>query len=175
MSTPRQDDDGLSLIEVIVYVVVLGILMIVVTMIFINTWTAQASVASQTQATTRGQLVASQFERALRNAVDYSIEESGTVLKINTTFTGTRQCQGFALTDSGLAMTITSNNAEQPIADWPIWQDRVEAITGTTPFTDVDSTTIAYAFNAVSDSAPVRFTGDTYMRNQRAGMDGCWE
>nr|WP_308491235.1 hypothetical protein [Microbacterium protaetiae] len=162
--------------ELIVYIVVLGIVMSVITMLFINTWKAQASVTSQTQATTRGQLVSSEIERAMRNAVDFKVLDSGATLEVNTSFTGDRQCQGFALTGAGLSMTISSNTTEPAIGTWPVWQERVESVSGVPLFTELDTTGVAYAFDATSDSAPVRFTGDTYTRNQTLGtMGGCWE
>lgn len=182
MTEDDQDESGITLIELIVYIVVLGIVMSVITMIFINTWQAQASVTSQTQATTRGQLVSSEIEKAMRNAEGFRVLDnggnvvaSGNILEVNTSFTGTRKCQAFAMTANGLAMTLASSPTTSAVYDWPVWQERVEGVGGGDVFTTIGSSGVTYAFNATSDSAPVRFAGDTYTRNQVVGsMGGCW-
>lgn len=170
----EQDDDGLTLIEVVIYMVVLSIITIAIVMILTNTMRAQASVTSQSQATTRGQLVASEVEKAMRNAVAFAVSADGTTLRVNTSFGGTQQCQAFSLEPEGLKMSISGSPAPD-ITTWPIWQKRVAAVDASTQvFTALGSDGVAYAFNSTSDSAPVRFAGNAYTRNDKTGvMEGC--
>ncbi|MEU1973687.1 prepilin-type N-terminal cleavage/methylation domain-containing protein [Microbacterium sp. NPDC019599] len=174
MSERLQDDEGLSLVELIVYIVILGIVMIALTTMFVNTYKAQASVTSQTQATSRGQLVASEIERAMRNAIAFTVSADGSTLHVNTSFSGSKQCQVFALTSDGLKMSLSASPAPAE-ATWPVWQERVALVNATTPaFTPLGADGVSYAFNATNDSGPVRFAGNAYMRNDKSGaMGGC--
>lgn len=171
MTRIEDDEAGVTLVELIVYVVVLGILMSVITMIFVNTWSAQASVTSQTAATTRGQLVSSEIEKAMRNAIAFTVSSDGTTLSVNTSFTADRQCQNFALKPDGLHMSVTASPAP---ATWPVWQDRVSPIGSSPVFKPAGTTGVTYSFASTSDSGPVKFTGTAYMRNSTTGnMGGC--
>lgn len=180
MRTAHQTDDGYSLVEVVVVVVLLGILGTLIALIFANTWRTQQNVADQTQATTRGQLIASEVERAMRNAVAFEIAGGGTILKVNTSLDGDRECHAFAFDGGQLRMTVTASPGGIP-AGWPIWQDQVEQ-SGTTPYFSANGTNgIAYDFKAtatdptVAATSPVRFTGEAFMRNAAEGtMSPCW-
>ena len=143
----------------------------VISMIFVNMWSTQASVTSQTAATTRGQLVSSEIEKAMRNAIAFSISPDGTTLSVNTSFTADRQCQNFALKSDGLHMSVTSTPAP---TTWPVWQDRVSPLGLTPVFKPAGATGVTYSFATTSDSGPVKFTGTAYMRNSTTGnMGGC--
>ncbi|WP_243077293.1 prepilin-type N-terminal cleavage/methylation domain-containing protein [Microbacterium sp. SS28] len=174
MSKLSTNDEGLTLIELIIYIVILGIISTAIVMILTNTLRAQASVTSQTQATTRGQLVSSEIEKAMRNAIAFTVSPDGSTLHVNTSFAGSKQCQAFALTSDGLKMSVSSSPAPD-ISVWPVWQKRVAAVGVSTPaFTALGGDGVTYAFNATSDSAPVRFTGNAYTRNDKTGvMGGC--
>jgi len=171
-------DDGFSLIELIVVVVILGIFGIVIGSIFANTWRAQEAVRLQTQATTRGQLVASEIERAVRNAVAFDVSLDGSTLRVNSSFAGPRECQAFALTSDGAHMSVTSAPAAS--SGWPVWQSDIAPAGGR--FFTANGAIVTYAFDSVSKGAdgsiagaPVRFTGQVYMRNTGEGtLSPCW-
>ncbi|MFB7890766.1 type II secretion system protein J [Microbacterium sp. NPDC056044] len=171
MKRIAEDEAGVTLVELIVYVVLLGILMGVISMIFVNMWSAQAGVTSQTAATTRGQLVSTEIEKAMRNAIAFTISPDGTTLSVNTSFTADRQCQNFALNSDGLRMSVTSTPAP---STWPVWQERVSSLASMPAFKPAGTMGVTYSFVSTSDSGPVKFTGTAYMRNSTTGnMGGC--
>ncbi|GAA4480311.1 type II secretion system protein [Microbacterium panaciterrae] len=171
-------DDGLSLIELIVVVIILGILGTVIATIFVNTWKSEEAVRTQSQATTSGQLVSSEIERAMRNAVAFDVSADGSTLRVDSSLGGNRQCQAFSLLADGAHMTVTA--APAAASGWPIWQKNI-AQSGA-PFFVKSGNTVTYTFSALSKSdsgtvaaAPVRFTGTAYMRNAAAGsLAPCW-
>ena len=173
-----QEDGGLSLIELIVVVVILGILGTVIVMIFVNTWKSEEAVRTQSQATTSGQLVSSEIERAMRNAVAFDVSPDGSTLRVNSSLSGSRQCQAFSLAADGAHMTVAASPAAA--SGWPIWQKNI-ASSGP-PFFAKSGNSVTYAFSALSKSdagtvaaAPVQFTGTAYMRNAAAGsLSPCW-
>ena len=175
----KREDAGFSLIELIIVVVIIGLLGLVIGTIFTNMWRAQEAVGLQTQATTRGQLVASEIERAMRNAIAFDVSADGSTLRVNSSFTGGRECQAFSLAADGAHMSVASAPAAP--SGWPIWQSDIAAISGS-PFFSSDGDTVTYAFNAVSKAAdgsivaaPVRFTGKVFMRNAVEGtLSPCW-
>lgn len=175
--TSLDDDAGLSLIELIIYILIIGVIGTLIMMLFINMWQTERSVKDQTAATTRGQLVSSQIERAMRNAVAFSVTDGGATLKVATSLSGAQQCQGFHFTDDGALMTISNAPSGDPTS-WPEWQDRLEQVASYPFFAEKGTNGVTYSFDAIepdAKSAPVRFTGDVHMRNASAGtLSPCW-
>ena len=195
---PGRQDDGASLIELIIYVVVLGLLMTGVSMMFLNVWATQEHVDARTRATTHGQLVSSEVEKAMRNATGFKVIDAGSTLLVQTSFAGAQECQAFRFDPAGgvdgqgtLQMVLASAPAPAPSAGYA-WQD------GIGPHTDVgfsklftgvgasgspvatEPVGVHYSFAAkASDSsteiAPVVFTGTAFARNSTLGSTTtCW-
>ena len=175
--TPRDptNDDGLGLIELIVAIVVSGIVVVAIATIFVSSWRTQEQVTSVTQATNRGQLVASTIERAMRNALYFDVTESGTVLRVSTSLTGDLKCQGFRLTDPGAQLTTDPSLLTSPNTAWPSWQTGITK-QGTAPyFARTAANSLTYTFKITTDASPVTFSADVAPRSvQEVGSDGCW-
>lgn len=169
-------DAGLSLIELIVVIVITGIVMGAVVTIFVNSWRTQEEVVSVSEATNRGQLVSSAFERAVRNAVavDVASADGGIAVQVRTTLGGTLVCQGFFLVDGGSHWTATAGALGTTPSAWPEWTDGVVQ-QGSTPFFVLSADgVVEYSFDIDTESAPVRFNGEVSPRSLAEGSSPCW-
>jgi type II secretory pathway pseudopilin PulG len=172
-------DEGLSMIEVIVAIVVSAIVLIGVGTILINSWLTQQDVTSTTQATNRGQLITSAVEKAMRNGIAFQVTgANGSELWVWTSLPAGAACQGFRLTDGQAQMTSSSGALGAP-ADWPEWQEGVQQRRDPSDapidfFTEAGRT-VSYTFDIRTDSAPVRFGGEASTRYASSGgVNPCW-
>lgn len=178
MTVPAGErDDGLGLIELIVAIVVSGIVLAGIATIFVRSWQTQEQVISVSEATNRGQLVASGIERAVRNSLFSQVSDSGRVLRVSTSLPGGLKCQGFRLSSDsgGTARFSASATALGADTAWAEWETGVLP-QGTTPFfsKSIDGV-VTYTFQIETESAPVRFTGTVASRSVQEGdNDSCW-
>lgn len=170
-ATDLQDAEaGLSLIELIMYVLIASVVLGAVTMILINSWRTQEDVLSQTEATNQGQLVSSAIERAVRNGLAVEVS-GGDTLRVHTTLSGERECQGMSLSGGAASLTMTSGALG---TGWPVWQSGIVAIPGE-PLLEADGSNVSYAFQIDTSTAPVRFIGTVTARNGTGGASSpCW-
>ncbi|WP_426325004.1 PilW family protein [Microbacterium sp. E-13] len=179
MSRAYPDDDssaGLSLIELIIYVLLASVLLGAMATILINSWSTQKDVQTTNEATTRGQLIGQGIERAMRNAQAFEVSTDGTLLRIDTRLDGARRCQAFWMTGGAAYMTTSATSLPAAITtDWPDpWQLGVVQ-NGTTRFFEQDGLTVAFTFDITTESAPVRFEGEAAMRTPATGgTTPCW-
>lgn len=174
--TPRsREDDGLSLIELLIYMILIGLIGALVVTLFINIWQTERSVNDKTTATSEGQLIASQIEKAMRNAIGFAIEDDGRILKVVTSLGESAQCQSFAFETDGVVMSITPAPATQESAG--SWQQSVTQTGSTQYFVPADADGVRYSFTAHGrdGGAAVLFTGEVHSRNATLeGVDSCW-
>ncbi|KQZ83956.1 hypothetical protein ASD56_07950 [Microbacterium sp. Root166] len=177
MRAPKRqhsDESGLGLIELIVAIIVGGIIMGAVVMIFVNSWRTQEEVTTVTQATNRGQLVGATIERAMRNALFFEVDATGTELRVRTSLDGELQCQGFRIVAGAAQMTTDTTTLSTPSTSWPTWQSGVVQRPGV-PFFVATGDVVVYTFDLTTESAPVRIKGEVATRSMTAGGSGtCW-
>ena len=173
-----KDDDGLSLIELIVAVLVSGIILVTVAMILVNSWRAQEDVVSVSEATNRGQLIGSAIEKAVRNAVYVTTPNSDTLL-VRTALS--EKCFGFHIgpaedVTGGSITTVTTTVGAGPLpatTSWPIWDPQIELDGSKSSLTKV-GTTVRYVFVIETDASPVRIQGEVAQRsNTDSGGTSC--
>jgi hypothetical protein len=168
------DDAGVTLIELIVYVLLSGIVVLTTAVILINSWTTQQNVTSVTEATARGQAMGSTIERALRDGLTFSVSADGTTLRVRTSLPGELACQGFQLMSGQARLTQSSAALTSPATTWTAWQSGI-AQDGSINFFVVDGQNVTYTFEIETDSAPVRFVGEASTRSTPTGVTApCW-
>lgn len=171
---PLGSDAGLSLVELIVYVLVASIIVIASGAILINSWTTQRNVTTVTEATTRGQVMGSTIERAMRNALDFDVTAGGTELRVRTSLQGTLACQAFQLSSGQSRMSVRSAGLPALASNWTPWQQGV-AQDGSTPFFSAIGDTVTYTFKIQTNSTPVRISGQASPRSTATGVSTpCW-
>ncbi|MGN8025423.1 type II secretion system protein [Microbacterium sp. 22242] len=182
-SSTDRAEDGFSLIELIFFVVILGLITTGIAVVFFNMWKAQASVSGQVDATERGQLIASQVERAMRDGIAFSVPSGSTLLVA--TSSASNACMGFSFVDGTMTPPGTANLAitsgtSLSTASWPAWQSGIVAHPlsggGFDPFFAIVSpNTIRYSFDVKSANGPtVHFEGTGYLRSASAPTDANW-
>ncbi|WP_347979141.1 prepilin-type N-terminal cleavage/methylation domain-containing protein [Microbacterium sp. ProA8] len=175
--TPCHEESGLTLIELIIALVVSAIVVAAAATILVNSWLAQEDVTSTTEATTRGQLMGSTIERAMRNAKDFTVapnDDDGTELRVWTSLGGSLTCQGFQLA-VGEARIATSSGSLPVVGNWGVWDVGV-AKQGSKPFLQRSGNTVTYSFELATDSAPVPISGQAKMRTIKDSgeVSPCW-
>lgn len=171
------DDSGLSLIELLIALLVSVIVVVAAATILVNSWLTQEDVTSTTEATTRGQVMGSAIERAMRNAKDFTVSPSdadGTELRVWTSLGGDLTCQAFQLA-TGEARIVTRSGTLPAVTSWGNWQVGVGK-QGATPYFQRSGSTVTYSFELATDSAPVPISGQAKMRtiHDPGEVSPCW-
>lgn len=174
----RNMESGFSLVELIIALLVSMIVIIGAATILVNSWLTQQDVTSTTEATTRGQLMGSTIERAMRNAKGFQLtpsDDSAIELRVWTSLGGNRTCQAFQL-DVGQARIASSTSTLPDPSSWGDWEVGVQR-QGTSPFfRRIGATTVEYTFQLETTSAPVPFSGEAKMRTivDPGETSPCW-
>lgn len=166
----RRDESGLTMVELVLFIVFSAVIAVIATSVFINTVVSQNQVTSVTESTTRGQAIAQSIERALRNASAASITTDGAgnvVLAVVTSLD--EPCQAWRVTPAG-GIDASSGAG---FGTWGELSDRAEAI-GTTPYFAWDGPRVRYSYALATDGTPVNFTGAILPRGSGGSVgDSC--
>lgn len=132
MSPPRatSDEAGLTLVELIVYIVISGLFIGLLALLFINGLTAQEQMTARDSATGRANIVSASLQSSIRNATDVEVDSGG--LRIDAvviTPAGAFECRAWAL-DAGGALRYSSG-ADARDTDTGGWSALIEGARGT--------------------------------------------
>ncbi|MDT0184080.1 hypothetical protein Q9S36_28200 [Microbacterium sp. ARD31] len=189
IDTTTDREAGLSLIELIMYMLLASLLLGGMATLLANSWTTQTNVQTMSDATNRGQIVSQSIERAMRNAQAFDVSASGGLLRVDTNLSGDQRCQAFWVSSGALYQTSTwgtrADGTADPIpslnpASWPKpWlTEGVKQRASTIPFFARSGLNLSYAFDvdlATDTAAPVRFKGQVSLRTPEAGgVSPCW-
>lgn len=167
-------DAGVSLIELIVYVMLISIVLGTTTMILVNSWRTQSDVTSVTDATNRGQAMGSTIERAIRNGLAFEIDPTGTELRVRTSLAGDLACQAFLLTNGQARIALSASALPASSAAWTDWEQGIQQ-DDTSPYFAESGQVVTYSFEIRTDSAPVRIAGEASTRSTPTGVSApCW-
>ncbi|GEM_PF-1544470 len=200
MSRPSHNDEGVSLIELIVAIVVSGLFAGMVTLMFVNGWAVQDRSLSRDSATAQANLVKATMASALRTATAVRVSSGGMRLDAqvampNASYDGMWEweCRAWVLTDDSIRYSVGATIRDGDPAEWPVLagkspQRERDAVAGTigagasAPFVLVESKGVQIGLNitavgddsvtiAVSDGMTAQAVAPTAAL---AGATECW-
>lgn len=186
-----RDDDGLSLIELIVVIVVSGLFAGLLTVLFINGWTTQERSVARDSATGQASVVKSTFSQALRNATAVRVSESGTrvdavVAEIDDSLAGWAwECRAWVLKEESIRYSAGPNARSTDVSTWTILAgrsserpfDRVAGSMGGAGFALIGSKGVQLAIDITVGDEPKTVSISDGMTAQAVATEGaiaCW-
>jgi type II secretory pathway pseudopilin PulG len=106
----HDDDSGITLIELIIYMVLAAVFLTIVSAIFINGWQSQTATADRDHSTGSANLVSASLQQSARNGVLLRTPDDHTLVATVATGAGTVQCRAWRL-DGGALKYRTSTTA----------------------------------------------------------------
>ncbi|SBS74120.1 type II secretion system protein J [uncultured Microbacterium sp.] len=186
------DDEGISLVELIVAVIVSSLIAGLLTMVFINGWTTQQKSIARDSATGQANVLTSTMANALRNATSIRVSGAGTridavVTKPSASFSGTWtwECRAWVLTDQSIRYSAGATPRGADPSGWTVLVgksakrplDKVAAPSGGVPFTLVGSkgvhTTLDITVGDVQKTVKLS-DGMTAQAVATTGAIACW-
>jgi len=169
----RDDESGLTLVELLVTSLLFALVGGVIAAIFISTLKVQQTVTGVSTSANTAQSAAATIDASLRNASGYSLTASGSdqllvarVAGAGSTLSWT--CKAFYYSasagtirmSSGAVGTKITVPSASVLATWPVLSTAVSPRTGSTIFTDVDgvSLTTSYDVTGASKKVAIQFT-----------------
>jgi len=182
----RTDDAGVTLIELVVTVMLLGAVMTLVGSLFVTSLRTQTTVRNATAASREAQSISDSLANGIRNASAFRVTvPSGTdqllVAKVADAAAATISWRCIAWYYSATAKTLRSTQLVVPYTaptseptTWTLLGTGITPRTGTTVFS-VSGQTLSFAFtSAASGTAPVALTGSAYARTGVAATTSCY-
>jgi type II secretory pathway pseudopilin PulG len=176
--TPRKDG-GFTLVELLVYMLLFGIVGTMVVMLVWNGYRSQLNVTETTYNSGNLQNAALALDHDVRYSAAFSVTEGGAMLRtrswVGDPETGAFECHGWYADSSnntlrrGTGSGITSGATAASAASWPRYADGVEAVTA---FTAVDSRTVQVRLTGVPDAWGRNTVIDTSIVQRPQSSDG---
>lgn len=171
----KDDDSGLTLVELIVYVVIAGIFGSLLSVIFITSVQVDSQTRDRDRATAGAQVLTTHVMGSVRNAS--AVRLSGAVLQARVaTGTADWECRSWTLFGGDLVYASFSPGASAP-ASISQWKTLVRNVTGTQSGQAFAATGSRVTIGAVvtAGAAKVPVTGAAVARARQEGtVTPCW-
>ncbi|MBN9185009.1 hypothetical protein [Microbacterium sp.] len=177
--TRRPDDDGVTLVELIVYVVIAALVTGLMAGIFINGLRSQTAATDRDTATGRAGVVTNSLQTSLRNAtaVNPGTGTGNTLIAVVTTGTSGWQCRAWSLTSTGnlVYKASSSSFSVASTAGWTVLASGVKgSFAGGKVFSSISNTQVKYAFSVTTSASTVPISGAVTAQATMAGAGPCW-
>lgn len=180
-------DDGFTLIELIVYCLLLVLVVSVVGGVLISAQTSERTVRSVTAASTQSQLIADSIGTGIRNASDFEVRDmaEGDQLLLARVAVGatsiTWTCAAWyydSSAEGSMRYTRSTGRILEPsqrdLDGWTLLGEGVQQVSGATIFDQTGSTLKVEFTGSTDDSAPVAITSSTASRLGTAESEPCF-
>lgn len=127
----ESDDEGMTLVELIVTVVVGAVVLTLIAITFVSGFTAQRDGVARDSATGAANLVATSVSMSIRNSTVFRVNDEGT--RVDATYVapdGTPQCRAWELLLGGTLVYRSDSSGALPAAD-ASWAPLATGVVGT--------------------------------------------
>lgn len=172
------DDQGLTLVELTVAVVVGAIVLTLIAVTFINGFTAQRDGVARDGATGAANVVASSIATSIRNATGFHVNDEGT--RVDATYIapdGTPECRAWELLPGGALVYRADPGGALPAAE-PSWGALATGVVGTLGaaeiFADDGGKSLRIGMEITMDEITIAVTDGVTAQAVRDGGLLCW-
>lgn len=158
MSRPRPTDQGFTLVELLVYIVLFGIVGTMIVMLVMNGFRTQMDVTATNQNSGESQNVAAAITEDVRYSSNFEIRAGGTLLVVRTWVgdpqSGAYECRGWFYDDAANVMrrsTSSSQTATATAGTAASWKAYASDIVATTPFAASGADALRVSFTGAPD------------------------
>jgi Tfp pilus assembly protein FimT len=175
----RDAEAGVTLVELIIYVVIAALVTGLMAGIFINGLHSQTAATDRDTATGKAGVVTSSLQQSLRNATTVSpaTGTTNTLIAVVATGTSSWQCRAWALTATGDLVYKSSSSAFSVVstAGWTVLAKNVTgSFTGGKVFSVTSTTQVRYGFSVSVSASTVPITGAVTTQAAMTGAGPCW-
>lgn len=177
--TRRPDDDGVTLVELIVYVVIAALVTGLMAGIFINGLRSQTSATDRDTATGKAGIVTNSLQTSLRNAtaVSPATGTGNTLIAVVMTGASGWECRAWSLTATGnlVYKAAPSSFSVASTAGWTVLASGVTgSFSGGKVFSSTSATQVQYSFSVTTSASTVPISGAVTAQATMAGAGPCW-
>lgn len=172
------DDQGLTLVELIVAVAVGATALALITITFINGFTAQRDGMARDGATGSANVVASSIATSVRNATGFHVSDGGT--RVDARYIapdGTPECRAWELLSSGALVYRADSGGALPAAD-SSWGELAIGVVGSLDdakvFADDGGKSLRIGMEITMDQVTVTVTDGAITQAVSDGSLLCW-
>lgn len=176
---PSDDDAGVTLVELIIYMVVGLLLLSLMAGLFANGLSSQAQTTDRDTATGKATVVTDSLQTSIRNAtaVNPSSGTGKTIVALVATGTSGWECRAWSLTSSGALMykAAASQFSTSSTTGWATLATGVTgSLTGGAMFSSTSSTQLSYAFSVTVGGSAVPIAGGVIAQATIGSGGPCW-
>lgn len=181
------DQRGFTLVELLVYMVLLILVLAVAGGLLSSTLRHSATIRAVDESSTAAQLAADSIESGIRNSSDFSLTSQpggdqmivARVASTDATLTWSCAAWYYSVANSSLRMSRSATAIVAPttaeLASWTLLVDGVKPISGSEIFTTTAGRRLVIAFNGLAgDHPPVAITTSAFSRAGATGSVSCF-
>lgn len=127
------DDRGTTLVELIIYATVAGILLAGIAGLFVNSWVSQTQTTNRDAATGTAAAISASLARSIRNAALFEVEGDGATVRASVAVEPDQwECRAWSLTADG-DLLYRRSETTIPLGSTSGWAILASGVTGTLP------------------------------------------
>lgn len=171
--TPH-DDHGFTLVELLVYVLLLGMILAAGFGLLANSFRGSNSVQGAADASRDGQTIARTITTSVRNASHVTVNSDGTVMTVQMK---SGRCQAWKVSGTALSAHFTYGSATGanalPASGWTVLSDGVDQKHPSIPFFTAEGGGVEVRFTVATANAPTLIETLTVPRLPPTGASRC--